>query len=165
MNRIYALVALGSIVSSPAYAGPDLQNTFGWSGGEVCVIKHNNGGGRFPYERAAAEVNNGDCGLVVVDGPCTSNCTYFLNLVKAEKVCVTKFARLAFHIGQATEYPTVVLATGERGMMTLSFKPPYTGKVAEWIQNRGGLSRELKVMYAEDAARIWRWCSKEVSRE
>jgi len=135
-----------------------LEQTFGWKPGDVCTISYNAGGGRFEYEGAAEEVNNGACDRVIVDGPCLSNCTYFLNLVDTTKVCVTPRSIFGFHIGPPKKYPYVVLATKERGFMTMSFSPPYTGRVAQWIKDHGGLTYDWKVMRAQDASLIWKWC-------
>jgi hypothetical protein len=157
--RAYALaVAVLCSLVSTAEAGEYLQRIFGWKPGDACIIKNNKGGVAPSFESAAQEVNRGDCERVIVDGPCLSSCTYFANLVQPRKVCVTRWARLGFHIGPPRTYRYHVIATRETGTTTFGYAPPYSGAVAEWLRARGGLTKEWKVMSARDAARIWGWC-------
>jgi hypothetical protein len=47
------------------------------------------------YEKFAGWRVNGD--RVAIDGMCISACTMVVGLIDADKVCVTPYARLAFH--------------------------------------------------------------------
>ena len=90
------------------------------------------------WQRVAESGDN-----VVIDGACISACTFFLNLVPLDRVCVTEKATLGLHMASSGDTPSA--ATTE--IYARLFYPRW---VLDWIAAKGGLEEDIKIMYPED---------------
>ncbi|MBX9776174.1 MAG: hypothetical protein K2Y71_17480 [Xanthobacteraceae bacterium] len=117
-------------------------------------ITGDNGGQIGPYlEQLAAIRDSGQ--QVIIDGPCLSACTMILGVIPRERICVTRRARLGFHAAWH-HGENGRIATNRGGtQLLMAVYPP---NVKNWINRRGGLTREMKYLTGAELASMYRTC-------
>ncbi len=124
------------------------------SASAVVRITGDTGGQIGPYlETLVAIRESGQ--QVIIDGPCLSACTMVLGVIPRDRICVTRRARLGFHAawhhgenGQP--------ATNRGGTQLLM--AVYPQNVKNWINRRGGLTREMKYLTGRELASMYPTC-------
>ena len=124
------------------------------SASAVVRITGDNGGQIGPYlEQLIAIRESGQ--RVIIDGPCLSACTLVLGVIPRERICVTRRARLGFH---------AAWHHGENGrpatnpggtQLLMAVYPPH---VKNWINRRGGLTRQMKYLSGRELAAMYPTC-------
>jgi len=112
------------------------------------------GGQIGPYiERLMALRDSGE--QVIIDGPCLSACTLVLGVIPRDRICVTQRARLGFHAAwhHGTNGRQVTNRGGTQLLMAM-----YPQNVKSWINRRGGLNRQMKILSGRELARMYRTC-------
>jgi hypothetical protein len=125
------------------------------SASAVVRITGDTGGQIGPYiENLVALRESGQ--RVIIDGPCLSACTMVLGVIPRDRICVTRRARLGFH---AAWHP------GENGRPatnrggTQLLMAVYPKNVKNWINRRGGLTREMKYLTGRELASMYQSCN------
>ena len=117
-------------------------------------ITGDNGGQIGPYlEQLVAIRESGQ--QVIIDGPCLSACTLVLGVIPRERICVTRRARLGFHA--AWHHGENGRPATNRGGTQL-LMAVYPSNVKNWINRRGGLTREMKYLSGAELASMYRTC-------
>jgi hypothetical protein len=102
-------------------------------------IVSDRGGQVAKYVQAFAKVRStGE--RVVIDGDCLSACTMVLGLVPSDQICATPRARFGFHAASILNNAgrAVVNATATQALWN-----NYPASVQRWINQHGGLSRQM----------------------
>ena len=103
-------------------------------------------------EKYRAMAARGD--RLVVDGPCYSACTLALGIVD---VCATPRASFGFHMAQSmTLFGYFPSYYWSRYMMA-----HYPPEINEWIESKGGLTPDLKILRGEELVALVPTCSPE----
>jgi hypothetical protein len=124
------------------------------SASAVVRITGDNGGQIGPYlETLAAIRESGQ--RVIIDGPCLSACTMVLGVIPRERICVTRRARLGFHA--AWDHGEDGRPATNRGGTQL-LMAVYPQHVKNWINRRGGLTREMKYLSGRELAAMYPIC-------
>jgi hypothetical protein len=92
---------------------------------------------------------------VMIDGPCLSACTMVLGLMPANKICVTRQARLGFH---AAWRPDENGNQVRSDMGTRFLWAVYPKRVRNWLQRKGGLSRHMVFLQGRELAAMYPTC-------
>jgi len=98
---------------------------------------------------------------VVVDGDCLSACTLVLGLVPSNQICVTSRARFGFHV------PLILNDDGRlvtRPKATRAMWSIYPASVRQWIDQHGGLSRQMIYMEGPSLNGIVATCDRSTLR-
>jgi hypothetical protein len=121
----------------------------------VVRITSDTGGQIGPYLETLAAIR--DSGQrVIIDGPCLSACTMILGVVPRDRICVTRRARLGFH---------AAWHHGENGRPAMNrggtqlLMAVYPQNVKNWINRRGGLTREMKYLTGRELASMYSSCN------
>lgn len=125
------MIAGAVLVSEPVGAGtrkPDLH---------TYTIRHDRGGSVASYLQRVQRLDRQDR-AVAFDGRCDSACTLFLGL-QSSKVCITPRGKFGFHL----PYGSSAIANRVAANLLINSYPYW---VRDWLNKRGGLSVELKVM-------------------
>ena len=80
---------------------------------------------------------------VVVNGDCLSACTLLLGLVPSNQICATPRARFGFHVAST---PNIEGYTVTNVRATRAMWSTYPPSVQRWIDQHGGLSRQMIYM-------------------
>jgi hypothetical protein len=124
------------------------------SASAVVRITGDTGGQIGPYlEQLIAIRNSGE--RVIIDGPCLSACTMILGVIPRERICVTSRARLGFHA--AWHHGENGRPATNRGGTQL-LMAVYPANVKNWINRRGGLTREMKYLSGRELASMYPTC-------
>jgi hypothetical protein len=124
------------------------------SASAVVRITSDSGGQIGPYlEQLIALRESGQ--QVVIDGPCLSACTLVLGVIPRERICVTRRARLGFHAAWH-HGENGAPATNRGGTQLLM--AVYPQNVKNWINRRGGLTREMKYLTGRELTSMYRTC-------
>jgi hypothetical protein len=142
--RLLAGVVLGVVLAtSPA-----------WSASEVVRITRDTGGQIGPYLAALTAIR--DSGQqVIIDGLCLSACTLVLGVIPRERLCATRRARLGFHV--AWHHGEDGRAITNHGGTQLLMEN-YPQNVRNWINQRGGLTQEIKYLTGRELAAMVPTC-------
>jgi hypothetical protein len=117
-------------------------------------ITSDSGGQIGPYlEQLVAIRESGQ--QVIIDGPCLSACTLVLGVIPRDRICVTRRARLGFHA--AWHHGENGRPATNRGGTQL-LMAVYPANVKNWINRRGGLTREMKYLSGAELASMYRTC-------
>jgi hypothetical protein len=112
------------------------------------------------YLQAFAEVRStGE--RVIVDGDCLSACTLVLGLVPSNQICATSRARFGFHA------PSILNNEGRlvtRAKATQAMWNVYPTSVQHWINQHGGLSRQMIYMEGRSLNGIVATCDRSTLR-
>jgi len=92
---------------------------------------------------------------VIIDGPCLSACTMVLGVIPRNRICVTRRARLGFHA--AWHHGENGRPATNRGGTQL-LMAVYPQNVKNWINRRGGLTREMKYLTGRELASMYPTC-------
>jgi len=92
---------------------------------------------------------------VVIDGPCLSACTLVLDMVPANRICVTRRAVLGFHAARSIDRRGRMSAEPEATQVVLA---AYPAAVRGWIRRRGGLTSRLLLLRGRELAAIYPSC-------
>lgn len=92
---------------------------------------------------------------VIIDGPCLSACTMVLGMVPRDRICVTSRARLGFHAAWRPDQTGRPISDQEGTELLMS---TYPQPVREWINRRGGLSRQLIYLSGPELASMYPRC-------
>lgn len=92
---------------------------------------------------------------VVIDGNCLSACTLILGVLPANRVCVTRRARLGFHAAWQPGHNGRPIRSHLGTQMLMDVYPP---KVRNWIRRKGGLSRRMIYLQGRELASIYPPC-------
>ncbi len=92
---------------------------------------------------------------VVIDGPCLSACTLVLDMVPANRICVTHRAVLGFHAARSVDRRGRLYAEPEATELVLQ---AYPAAVRGWIRRRGGLTSHLLLLRGRELASIYPRC-------
>jgi hypothetical protein len=134
--------------------GAVLTALSGSSASAVVRITSDTGGQIGPYlEQLMAIRESGQ--QVIIDGPCLSACTLVLGVIPRERICVTRRARLGFHA--AWHHGENGRPATNRGGTQL-LMAVYPQNVKNWINRRGGLTREMKYLSGRELASMYRSC-------
>ncbi len=119
-------------------------------------IADDRGGQVGKYVQAFAKVRStGE--RVVVDGDCLSACTMVLGLVPSNQICATARARFGFHapliLNNDGRFVTSVKVT--QAMWNI-----YPASVRRWIDQHGGLSRQMIYMEGHSLNGIVATCDR-----
>lgn len=124
-------------------------------------IVDDRGGQLGKYVQAFAKVRStGE--RVVIDGDCLSACTMVLGLVPSNQICATSRARFGFH---------APLVLNNDGRLVTSVKITqamwniYPASVQRWIDQHGGLSRQMIYMEGHSLNGIVATCDRPTLRE
>lgn len=132
------LLCGGSSVSSPAY-----YTISGVDPGGVIMVYVNK------YEALKA------AGVSIrVDGICVSACTVLLGIFPEDRVCMTARSSFGFHEASSDDGPEV-----ESTKAFVNYL--YPKWVQEWIARTGGLSKDPRYMFPEDAKDHIKLCAGE----
>jgi hypothetical protein len=134
--------------------GAVLAALSGSSASAAVRITSDTGGQIGPYlEQLIAIRESGQ--QVIIDGPCLSACTLVLGVIPRERICVTRRARLGFHA--AWDHGENGRPMTNRGgtQLLMAVYPP---NVKNWINRRGGLTREMKYLTGRELASMYRTC-------
>lgn len=118
-------------------------------------ITGDTGGQIGPYIERLAQIRESGQ-RVVIDGPCLSACTLVLGVIPAERICVTRRARLGFHAawhhGQNGRPET------NRGgtQLLMAVYPP---RIKTWIAKRGGLNRKMRYLSGRELTSMYPLCT------
>jgi hypothetical protein len=123
-------------------------------------IVNDKGGQVGKYVQAFAKVRStGE--RVVIDGDCLSACTMVLGLVPSNQICATPRARFGFHtasiLNDAGQPVTSVMATQALWKI-------YPASVRRWINQHGGLSRQMIYMEGRELSGIIATCDRPTLR-
>ena len=131
---------------------------FGPCAGDVCIIRHNEGGRIDGFVAAAQAVRAGAVRRVVIDGPCLSACVIFADIAR-ERVCVTDRAQFGFH--KARLYAVQPAYGGRSHYREVSRQDPrHSADIDGWVRRNGGYPHEgYLIMNVREASRIWQRCS------
>ena len=80
---------------------------------------------------------------VVIDGDCLSACTLVLGLVPSNQICATSRARFGFHAASIRNYEGRLVTSVKA---TQAVWNVYPASVRHWIDQHGGLSRQMIYM-------------------
>jgi hypothetical protein len=133
-------VVLAALSISPASAVVRITSDFGGQIG--------------PYlETLAAIRESGQ--RVIIDGPCLSACTLVLGVIPRERICVTRRARLGFHAAwhHGDNGQPITNLGGTQLLMEV-----YPENVKNWINRRGGLTRQMKYLSGRELTAMYRTC-------
>jgi hypothetical protein len=120
----------------------------------VVRITSDTGGQIGPYLETLAAIR--DSGQrVIIDGPCLSACTMILGVIPRERICVTRRARLGFHA--AWHHGDNGRPATNRGGTQL-LMAVYPQNVKNWLNRRGGLTREMKYLTGRELASMYPTC-------
>ena len=120
----------------------------------VVRITSDTGGQIGPYLETLAAIR--DSGQrVIIDGPCLSACTMILGVIPRERICVTRRARLGFHA--AWHHGENGRPATNRGGTQL-LMAVYPQNVKNWLNRRGGLTREMKYLTGRELASMYPTC-------
>jgi hypothetical protein len=92
---------------------------------------------------------------VIIDGPCLSACTMVLGVIPRDRICVTARARLGFHAAWRPDFDGRPISDQEGTALLMSVYPQ---QVRDWINRRGGLSRQLVYLGGEELASMYPRC-------
>ena len=92
---------------------------------------------------------------VIIDGPCLSACTMVLGVIPRDRICVTRRARLGFHA--AWHHGENGRPATNRGGTQL-LMAVYPQNVKNWINRRGGLTRDMKYLTGRELASMYPAC-------
>jgi hypothetical protein len=98
---------------------------------------------------------------VVVDGDCLSACTLVLGLVPSNQVCATSRARFGFHVASILNNAGQPVASA---MATQALWNVYPASVQRWINQHGGLSRQMIYMEGRSLNGIVASCDRPTLR-
>lgn len=143
--RLLAGVVLGAVLIAASTA---------WSASAVVRITGDTGGQIGPYLAALVAIR--DSGQrVIIDGPCLSACTLVLGVVPRERICVTRRARLGFHVAwhQGDDGRAITNHSGTQLLIEL-----YPQSVRDWINRRGGLTQEIKYLTGRELTAMYPTC-------
>lgn len=110
------------------------------------ILITNDNGGRYSDYVARVEQARWSGERVVIDGPCESACTLYLNL-PAHQLCATARGRFAFHTAIDPQFGYPHPAT------TQKVWDAYPPKVRIWLGQRGGLWMDVKTVSARQFVR------------
>jgi hypothetical protein len=98
---------------------------------------------------------------VVVDGSCLSACTLVLGLIPHDQICATRRARFGFHVAwmQNMDGNLVPSPIGTQKLWSI-----YPTSVRRWINQHGGLSREMIFMEGRSLDGIVPTCDRQTVR-
>ena len=120
----------------------------------VVRITSDTGGQIGPYLETLAAIR--DSGQrVIIDGPCLSACTMILGVIPRDRICVTRRARLGFHA--AWHHGENGRPATNRGGTQL-LMAVYPQNVKNWLNRRGGLTREMKYLTGRELASMYPTC-------
>jgi hypothetical protein len=137
-----------------AIFGAVLAALVGSSASAAVRITGDTGGQIGPYlETLVAIRDSGE--RVIIDGPCLSACTMILGVIPPERICVTRRARLGFHA--AWHHGENGRPATNRGGTQL-LMAVYPQRVKNWINRRGGLTREMKFLTGRELASMYSAC-------
>lgn len=120
------------------------------------VIKFDAGGGVREYLNSLSLLKLYNV-LVVVDGPCMSACTIYLDLYKTDKICSTPRGEFWFHSAYVEKMPLIARAhttngvsavyqdMADKAMIIITNKKmmaKYPKKATSMIESSGGLTKE-----------------------
>ena|SRR5579863_5950725 len=92
---------------------------------------------------------------VIIDGPCLSACTMVLGVIPRERICVTARAILGFHAAWRPDQEGRPTPDQEGTALLMTVYPQ---PVRDWINRRGGLSRQLVYLSGEELASMYPRC-------
>jgi hypothetical protein len=142
IRSLFLFIAVSACELTPAWATMRIVND---QGGQL-----NN------YVQAFAKIRSSGERLVI-DGDCLSACTVVLGLLPSNQICVTHRARFGFHLpltlNSAGHYVVSTKATQALWNM-------YPASVQHWIEQRGGLSRQLIYMQGDELKAIVSACDR-----
>jgi hypothetical protein len=123
-------------------------------------IVNDKGGQVSKYVQAFAKVRStGE--RVVIDGDCLSACTVVLGLIPPNQVCATPRARFGFHLASILNDRGQALASK---MATRMLRNIYPASVQHWIEQHGGLSRQMIYMEGRELQGIISTCDRPTLR-
>ncbi len=93
---------------------------------------------------------------VIIDGACLSACTMVLGLIPRDRVCVTSRARLGFHAAWRPDGDGRQTLDRDGTELLMSVYPQ---PVRDWINRRGGLSRQLIYLSGGELASMYPRCN------
>ncbi len=98
---------------------------------------------------------------VVIDGDCLSACTLVLGLVPSNQICATSRARFGFHVASIlnNEGRLVTSVIDTQAMWKV-----YPASVQRWIDQHGGLSRQMIYMEGRSLNGIVATCDRPTLR-
>lgn len=131
------------MLAVPACAAVYIQNDPGGSVEEYLV--------RYDQMRASGM-------QVVVDGSCLSACTLIFGKMQPPQMCVTRQARFGFHMASLlgvnrANGRQVLVPTREGTEYLMRQYPPF---IRKWVRSKGGLTTQLKFLYASDLPKSYR---------
>jgi hypothetical protein len=92
---------------------------------------------------------------VVVDGDCLSACTMVLGLLPFNQICATPRARFGFHVASIVNNAGQLVASAKD---TQALWNIYPASVQRWINQHGGLSRQMIFMGGRSLSDIVATC-------
>jgi hypothetical protein len=111
---------------------------------ETIDVYDNHGGRVADYDARWAAFGSQSVSVRIV-GPCQSSCTVLLGHIPRSRICVTPSASFGFHLAHVPA-ATATLWTA------------YPADIKVWINQHGGLQRDLIWMRAPDIYRFFRQC-------
>jgi hypothetical protein len=98
---------------------------------------------------------------VAVDGNCLSACTLVLGLIPRDHICATSRARFGFHVAwmRNMDGNLVPSTMGTKKLWSI-----YPASVRRWINQHGGLSREMLYMEGRSLNGIIATCDRPTQR-
>lgn len=99
---------------------------------------------------------------IVVDGTCVSACTLFTGIMPAERVCVTKNARLGFHAAWTLDEDG---RPQKSQLGTQALWHVYPRKIRDWISKHGGLKEKMIYLQGRQLSRMYQTCLQDASAE
>jgi len=98
---------------------------------------------------------------VVVDGDCLSACTMLLGLLPSNQICATPRARFGFHVASIVNHAGQLVASAKDTQALWEIYPP---SVQRWINEHGGLSRQMIYMGGRELNRVVAACDRPTLR-
>ncbi len=149
MVRIWALLLCVAMLSCGVTSASATMRIIDDRGGQV---------GK--YVQAFAKVRStGE--RVVIDGDCLSACTLVLGLVPSNEICATSRARFGFHAASILNNEARLITSV---MVTQAMWKVYPASVQRWINQHGGLSRQMIYMAGRSLNGIVATCDRPTVR-
>jgi hypothetical protein len=122
---------------------------------ETYVVKNDDGGFMHVYARRYRQISR-TYKRVVIDGDCASACTLVLAYVPAERICVTRRARLGFHapLEESDDGEWVHTAEATRHMTRM-----YPKTIQQWLAKNGGLKPDMVYLRGAELQKFLKRCA------
>ncbi len=127
------------------------------SASAIMRIVNDKGGQVGKYAQAFAKVrSSGE--RVAIDGDCLSACTMVLGLVPSNQICATPRARFGFHTASVlnTAGRLIPDVASTRALWNI-----YPASVQRWIDQHGGLSRQMIYLEGRELNGIVATCDRQ----